>query len=109
MEITGDYWRLLEITGRLDAKTGTGYYEEVLTNVSRNSCCEREEFRLCMLQGPARLGRLWGMCLCGEEKGREERGEERKEKEIGEQIEEMEEREEERGGERGREGRRECK
>ena len=35
----------------------------LVTNFSRNSCCEREEFRLLMLQGPARLGRLWGICL----------------------------------------------
>ena len=35
----------------------------LVTNFSRNSCCEREEFRLLMLQGPARLGRLWGIYL----------------------------------------------
>ena len=48
----------------------------LVTNFSRNSSCEREEFRLLMLQGPTRLGRLWGMYLIMRREGRREGGKE---------------------------------
>ena len=77
MQTCGDQWRSLKVSREFRPVTKGRKHQDfdriLLTNFSRNSCCESEQFRLCMLQGPTRFGRLWGMCLCGGEEVKEER------------------------------------